>query len=196
MNLMTKIAAGSSLVLFASLSPAMAEECTFEKKADDFEQADVDRLYGCLSDKMKEGYASKEHEVGSVYRDWKVTATGAAAPGAHGNRFLLTFANDVAYDQYVTYNEDGGFSMPVGSVLAKESFSLSKKQKPRRGPLFIMTKVGAGEADEFDNWVYSALQPSGKTMKIKQSFCHDCHVAFEDQDSMGYPDTDVRFESN
>ena len=196
MKFVTKVAAGAAFVIAGSMSQAVAQDCTFDKVKDDFEQADIDALYDCLKDQMAEGYASQGHEVGSVYRDWKVTATGAAAPGAHGNRFLLTFANDTAYDQYVTYNEDGGFSMPVGSVLAKESFTLSKKQKPRRGPLFIMTKVAAGEADEFDNWVYSAVQPKGKVMKIKQSFCHDCHVAFEDQDSMGYPDTDVRFETN
>lgn len=196
MKFTTKVAAGAAFILAGAMSPAMAQECTFDKAKDDFEQADIDALYDCLKDQMAEGYASQGHEVGSVYRDWKVTATGAAAPGAHGSRFLLTFANDVAYDQYVTYNEDGGFSMPVGSVLAKESFTLSKKNKPRRGPLFIMTKVAAGEADEFDNWVYSAVQPKGKVMKIKQSFCHDCHVAFEDQDSMGYPDSDVRFETN
>ncbi len=85
--------------------------------------------------------------------------------------------------------------MPVGSVLAKESYKLSKKGKPRRGPLFIMTKVAAGEADEFGNWVYSAVQPNGKVMKIKQGYCHSCHVAFADQDSLGYPDEDVRLSN-
>lgn len=196
MKFATKIAAGAAFAIAGSMSPAMADDCTFDKAKDDFEQADIDQLYRCLEDKLVEGYGAGGHEVGSVYREWKVTATGAAAPGAHGNRFLLSFANDVAYDQYVKYNEDGGFSMPVGSVIAKESFTLSKKNKPRRGPLLIMTKVAAGEADEFDNWLYSGVQPNGKTMKIKQSFCHDCHVAFEDQDSLGYPDTDVRFETN
>ena len=196
MTFATRMTAIAAVTLAGSLSAAWAEECTFDIKADDFEQADTDRLYACVKDKLAAGYAKEGHEIGSTYRDWQATATGPAAPGPHGSRFLFTFANDVAYEQYVKYNEDGGFSMPVGSVLAKESFKLSKKGKPRNGPLFIMTKVAAGEADEFDNWVYSAVQPNGKNMKIKQSFCHDCHAAFEDQDSMGYPDTDVRFETN
>ena len=197
MKFATKIAAGAAFVIAGSMSPVMAEECTFEKSKDDFEQADIDKLYDCLKDELAEGYASKGDEVAAAYRSWTITATGAAAPGAHSNRFLLTFANDIAAEQYLKYNEDGGFSMPVGSVLAKERFSVHKtKGTPRKGPFFTMTKVAAGEADEFDNWVYGALQPSGKPMKIKQSFCHDCHVAFEDQDSLGYPDTDVRFETN
>jgi hypothetical protein len=55
-----------------------------------------------------------------------------------------------------------------------------------------MSKVAAGEADEFGNWVYSALKPNGKVMKIKQSFCYNCHTNFEGQDSLGYPEEDYR----
>ncbi|MEP5731974.1 MAG: cytochrome P460 family protein [Sulfitobacter sp.] len=196
MKFVWSAAAGVALALVGGLTSAHAEEaCTFEISIDDFEDADVDRLYKCISDDLAEGYAAQDNEVGSVYRDWQVTATRAAAPGAHSNRMLLTFANETAYEPYVQYTSDESFVMPVGSVLAKESFSLTKKGKPRRGPLFVMTKVAAGEADEFGNWVYAAVQPKGKVMKIKQSFCHDCHVAFSDQDSLGYPDTDVRFEN-
>ncbi len=182
----------AGMALAVTGGAAQAEECTFDKKAIDFEQADIDRLYNCVNDKLAEGYAKEGHEIGSTYRDWQVTATGPAAPGPHGDRFLLTYANDVAFEEYVAYREDGGFSMPVGSVLAKESYKLSKKGKPRRGPLFIMTKMAAGEADETDNWLYAGVQPNGKVMKVKQSFCHDCHTAFSDRDSMGYPDPDVR----
>jgi hypothetical protein len=81
-------------------------------------------------------------------------------------------------------------------VLAKESYTLSKKGKGRKGPLFVMTKVAAGEADEFGNWVYSAVKGNGKVMKIKQAFCHDCHQGFANQDSLGFPDTDVRFTTD
>ena len=200
MKTTTKIIAGAAFALAGSLSPAYAEDCVFEKPADEFEQADTDKLYSCIKDALAEGYAKQGDEIGSTYRTWGATATAPAAPGPHGSRFLFTFANEVALDEYIQYRDEGGFEMPVGSVLAKESFSLHKKGKkkgqPRKGPLFIMTKVAAGVADETDAWVYSALQPNGKVMKIKQSFCHDCHAAYEDQDSMGYPDTDVRFESN
>ncbi len=195
MKLVWNAVAGVALALTGAVSTAQAQdECSFEVEVADFEQADIDRLYNCVNDSLAEGYASQGHEIGSVYRDWQVTATGPYAPGPHGDRFLLTYANETAYEDYVKYTSEEGFTMPVGSVLAKESYKLTKKGAPRRGPLFIMTKVAAGEADEFDNWVYSAVQPKGKVMKIKQSFCHDCHVAFSDQDNLGYPDPDVRFE--
>ncbi|MBD3663041.1 cytochrome P460 family protein [Sulfitobacter aestuariivivens] len=196
MKFLIPAAAGTALAFAAMASTASAQDCTFDKKAVDFEQADIDALYACVKDKLAAGYAKEGHEIGSVYRDWQATSTGPAAPGPHGDRFLFTYANDVGYAQYVKYADEGGFAMPVGSVLAKESYKLSKKGKPRNGPLFIMTKVDAGEADEFGNWVYSAVQPNGKNMKIKQSFCHDCHAAFADQDSLGYPDVDVRFSGD
>lgn len=177
--------------------PATAQsDCTFSIEVIDFEQADIDRLYDCVKDDLAAGYAKEGHPVGSVYRDWQATSTGPAAPGPHGDRFLYTFANDTAFADYVSYRDDGGWSMPVGSVLAKESYTLTKEGAPRKGPLFVMTKVAGGEADEFGNWVYSAVQPNGKNMGIKQSFCHDCHQAFADQDSLGFPDTDVRFSAD
>ncbi len=178
-----------------SASGAYAQDCT-STETDPFEidGAGVTALYDCIKDALVEGYSAGDNPIASVYRDWAATATRPGVAGPHGNRFLMTFANDVAAEQYLKY-EDEGVVMPVGSVLAKESFKISKKGKVRRGPLFIMTKVAAGEADEFDNWVYSAVQPKGKAMKIKQKFCHDCHVAYEDQDNLGYPVEEVRISN-
>lgn len=189
-------AAGSVLALFAASTPALAQDCSFDIEIPDFEQADIDRLYACVNDRLPEAYGKEGHEIGSVYRSWQPAATGPAAPGPHSNRFLFTYANEIAYSDYVRYPYDDDFSMPVGSVLAKESWSLNKEGAPRLGPLFIMTKVAAGEADDFDNWVYSAVRTNGKPMEVSQSFCHDCHVAFEGQDSLGYPAFDVQFEVN
>ena len=82
--------------------------------------------------------------------------------------------------------------MPVGSVLAKESISLSvKKKMARPGPLLIMTKMEAGSIPETNDWFYAGLQPNGKVMKIKQSFCHDCRETYEDSDYLAYPVEEV-----
>jgi len=189
---MKKIGIIAAVCSALSASGAHAQDCMSEEK-DPFEidAAGVTALYDCIKGALVEGYSAGDNEVAAVYRDWAATATRPGVAGPHGNRFLMTFANDVAAEQYLKF-EDEGVVMPVGSVLAKESFKISKKGKVRRGPLFIMTKVAAGEADEFDNWVYSAVQPKGKAMKIKQGFCHDCHVAYEDQDNLGYPLEEVR----
>lgn len=158
----------------------------------DLDEAAINALYTCLGDKMAEGYAKGGDAVGSAYRDWQVTATRPAVAGPHGNRALLTFANDIAAEQYLKF-EDEGVVMPAGSVLAKESMTISiKKKKARPGPLFIMTKLDAGASPETGDWLYAGVQPNGKVMKVKQSFCHDCHVGWEDSDMLAYPLEEVR----
>lgn len=185
---------GAAALLFSLASaPAWAADCPVDvTSVADLDNAQVASLYACMKDKMAEGYAKAGDEIGSSYRNWTVTSTQPAVAGAHSNRALQTFANDIAAEQYLKF-ADEGVEMPVGSVLAKESFSVNKKKKIGRvGPLFIMTKVAAGAAPETDDWVYGGLQPNGKPMKFKQAFCHDCHAAWEDQDSLAYPLEEVR----
>ena len=189
----TALAATAALML--SGTAAFAQDCVTDKDPYDLDDAEVTALYDCIKDQMAEAYAKSDVAGAGAFRSWTATATRPAVAGPHGERFLNTFANDIAAEEYLKFAEEG-VQMPVGSVLAKESFSLykkgDKKGQPRVGPLFIMTKVAAGEADETDNWVYSGVQPNGKPLKFKQSFCHDCHAAFEGQDALGYPLEEVR----
>ena len=173
------------------LSSAAYAECTTQTAVDDLEAAEVQTLYDCIKEKMRTGYAAADNAWAKEYTSWGATATLPAAPGTHGGRHLFTFANDVAFDEYVKFADERG-PMPTGSVLAKESFKVTKKGKVKAGPLFFMEKVAAGNADEFGNWVYSAYNPKGKPMKIKQKFCHDCHGKYSAQDALGYPVPDVR----
>ncbi|NRB02580.1 MAG: cytochrome P460 family protein [Rhodobacteraceae bacterium] len=193
---MKKFALAATLCFAAAATTAQAD-CTAVTVEDQFDldEAAINVLYDCLRDKMAEGYAKAGHEVGSTYRDWAITATRPAVEGSHGNRLLLTFANDVAAEQYLKF-EDEGVNMPIGSVLAKESITVSiKKKKARVGPLFIMTKVGLDEAPDTDGWLYDGVQPNGKKMKFKQSFCHNCHSGWSDSDFLAYPVEEVRVSS-
>ncbi|MEO9650477.1 MAG: cytochrome P460 family protein [Roseobacter sp.] len=189
-----KFALGAAFSMIAGA--AFAQDCSqLDAEVEDFfdlDETHVVALYACLEQKMADGYAKGGDEVGSAFRTWAVTSTRPAAEGSHGNRLLQTFANDIAADQYLEFAEEG-FVMPVGSVLAKESISFSKKKKTARpGPLFIMTKMELGSIPETDDWLYSGVQPNGKVMKVKQSFCHDCHTAWGDRDSLAYPLEEVR----
>ncbi len=188
------LAAGFAL----TAGTAMAQEDCAEigvETAWDLDETQIVALYDCLEAKMAAGYAKEGDSVGSAFRSWAVTSTRPAVAGPHGNRLLQTFANDIAAEQYLTFAEEG-VVMPAGSVLAKESISISKKTKTARpGPLFIMTKLDMGGQPETDDWLYAGLQPNGKPMTFKQSFCHDCHSAFSDQDSLAYPLEEVRIGS-
>ncbi len=187
----TSFVAAAAFAMTASMAAADCADVTVED-AFDLDETAINALYDCLGDKMAEGYAKQGDEIGSNFRNWTITATRPAVAGPHGNRALLTFANDIAAEQYLKF-EDEGVVMPAGSILAKESITISiKKKKARPGPLFIMTKLGAGEAPETGDWLYAGIQPNGKVMKVKQSFCHDCHVGWEDSDMLAYPVQEVR----
>ncbi|MDU8942791.1 cytochrome P460 family protein [Ovoidimarina sediminis] len=194
MRIAAPLAATAVAAFFLTAPAARAVDCPVAEGTDRFPLNDEEvlALYDCIKDWMAESYASEGDEIGATYRSWTVTATRPAVAGAHSERFLQTFANDIAAEQYLKF-ETEGVTMPVGSVLAKESFGINAKTNMlRRGPLFIMTKVAAGEAPDTMGWVYSALQPNGKPMTFKQSFCHDCHAGWEDQDALAYPLEEVR----
>ena len=55
-----------------------------------------------------------------------------------------------------------------------------------------MTKMDTRSIPETNDRLYPGLQPNGKVMKIKKSFCHDCHEAFEVSDYLAYPVEEVR----
>ena len=182
--------AAFALTMFAA--PAAHAACTTDVAKDDLTGEQVAALYECIKSELREGYASQAGENTKEYQSWKAASTRPAAVGVHCNRFLMTYVNDTAFEEYTRYSEERG-AMPVGSILAKESFNVSKKNKVRKGPLFFMTKVAAGgDAEPFGNWVYGVFNPKGKAQKIKQKFCHDCHGNYDEQDAMGYPDEEVR----
>ena len=170
--------------------------CIFPKAPDDFEQAEIDKLYECIKEDLYGAYAKEGHEIGANLLEWKVTQTGVGPSFAgHGNRFLKTYSNDIAFDEYIKWRDEGDFSLPVGSVLAKASWNVNKEGKPQKGPLLMMTKLAKGEADEFGNWLYTGVNGAGKDFKVSQKFCHDCHGAYEHQDFLGYPAEEVRIQA-
>jgi len=126
---------------------AFATECTTDvTEKEDIKEAEIVALYECIAHAMAEAYAQSDHAAASEFRSWAVTGTRPGLAGAHSNRFLLTWANPVGAEEYLRFAEEG-VEMPVGSIIAKESFNV-KKGKAVVGPLFLMTKVGADQAPD------------------------------------------------
>lgn len=186
------IAAGVAATLMTGQT-AQAAECKVDVSDTwDLTEDAIVSLYDCIENDMAQGYASKGNETAAAYRGWTVTSTRPAVAGPHGNRLLQTFANDMAAEEYLKFASEG-VDMPAGAILAKESIGINKKKEEARvGPLFIMEKLDAGGAPDAQDWLYSAVQPNGKPMRISQSFCADCHMNWKAQDSLAYPLEEVR----
>ncbi|PWE32159.1 recombinase [Maritimibacter sp. 55A14] len=170
----------------------VVEGCVAKGDPYEMSDAEVKELYDCVKATLERCYALRGDEIASTYREWKATATRPGVAGVHGERFLMTYVNDTGYDEYTKFGSDG-VEMPVGTLIAKESFKVDPDSGATSvGPLFLMEKVAAGTADEYGNWIYSAVQPSGAEMKVSQAYCSGCHAAFEGQDHLGYPLEEVR----
>lgn len=200
MKLAGLISAATFTVLGA-FAPAHAEvtldaNCNVGKSVDDVSYRDAHEVYLCLEKKMFEGYNTgpkkwvNPSHVGQ-YRTWKAASTLPANPGVHSERFLFTYVNPVGAEAYTKFAE--GVAMPVGTVIAKESFNINSKGKASAGPLFFMEKVAAGTSPKTGDWFYTMVGANGKPQGVNvYKACHACHTGYEDTDFLGYPEEEVR----
>ena len=189
------MAAASLATALVAGQAAFAETACKVDTTDPYELSpeQITKLYDCMQAKMVQCYTGAGDKIAAEYRNWTAASTRPAVAGPHGNRLLQTFVNDIGAKQYLKYSSDG-ITMPVGTVIAKESLSVGKGGA-QVGPLFIMTKLEKGASAKTGDWKYSALLPSGKPMKVSQSFCSGCHSAFQDSDGLGYPMEEVRIQN-
>ena len=129
---------------------------------------------------------------------WKRYNTGAYPSGTHGGRMVNNYANAVAAN-YGKFEEFG--SMPVGSVLVKDSFGVNKRGEVRVGPLFTMVKMEKGFNDASADWNYVLITPKGQTRGAtagpnanKVNFCIKCHESAADWDQMFFLPEDYRVQ--
>ncbi len=175
---------------------ALDANCGIGKSADEVSYREAHDVYLCLERKMFDGYNTGDKKwvnpahVGQ-FRTWTAASTLPANPGVHSNRFLFTYVNPIGQSAYQQYAE--GVKMPAGTVIAKESFTISKKGKAKPGPLFIMEKVAAGTSPKTGDWFYTMVNANGKPQAINVfRACHDCHSGFEDTDFLGFPVEETR----
>lgn len=175
---------------------AHAGSCKADKAGEDLSFDEAAAVYDCLKDKMVKGYRKGGKrwipaDYVNDYRNWRLASTGPAAPGVHAGRFLVTYVNDTGFDAYTQYAE--GVEMPVGTLIAKESFTVNGKGNAKAGPLFLMEKVAEGRSPETGDWFYMMVSPKGAPQAVNVvEACHGCHSGYEEQDYLGYPVEEVR----
>ena len=132
-------------------------------------------------------------EFVSEYRAWKLANTAPAAPGFHGERYLMTWVNSTGYDAYTEFRDED-VQIPSGTVIVKESFDVAENGAAKAGPLFIMEKVAEGTSPETMDWYYMMVSATGAPVAVNViSACSECHKEnFGFQGGLGYPVPDVR----
>jgi hypothetical protein len=150
---------------------------------------EMQALYDCLRPLMLEAYRPGGHFASGQWGDWEHFSTRAYISATHGGRYVHNAANDLAAEEYGKY-EDAS-RMPIGSILAKPSFTVSPDGESALGPLFLMEKMTRGWNSDTADWRYAMINADGSTFGITggqnsdgMMFCHECHTAGQDSDYM------------
>ncbi len=151
------------------------------------ELADADALsiYDRILDAMVAGYVKSKNPTAAAYRTWRRYNTAPYLSATHGKRYVNNYANDVA-KAYGRFEEAG--TLPVGSVLAKDSFEVTERGDVVTGPLALMEKMPAGFNPEGRDWRYTMIMPDGSLFGTtngenagRVEFCVECHIAAGDE---------------
>lgn len=147
----------------ANISPARAEE-----------------IYQAIRDQVRDNYARSGDPLFVEYQTWKrFTRLPYRSPN-HGERFVNHYVNDTG-KEYAKYEQAG--SLPVGTIVIKDSFTVTRQGQVKTGPLFLMEKMPAGFKSLAGSWRFMMLRADGSTVGLTggvngqaMKFCAECHA--------------------
>ena len=162
----------------------------------EFSLEDAEAHYRALNQRMDAGYRASDDPVATDYRNWTRYNLGSYRSATHGQRFVNNYANHIAraYGKF----EDAG-RLPVGSIIAKDSFTATADGKLRPGPLFVMEKMEAGFKYVTSDWRYTMIMPDGVVFGVtggenqeRVEYCIGCHLAREAFDHLYFVPENMR----
>ncbi|EEE36866.1 hypothetical protein RKLH11_700 [Rhodobacteraceae bacterium KLH11] len=162
----------------------------------DLTKDDALKYYKSLSGRMARGYAAAQLDVIRNYQNWPLFNDAPYISATHGQRYVNSYANRVA-SNYGTLQE--GEVLPAGSVLAKDSMTVTDEGNTHPGAMFVMEKLPAGTSPETADWRYIMVMPDGSlfgdTMGFRApavAYCHVCHEAVAERDYTFYVPEEYR----
>lgn len=187
---------GALLALLVCLAaPAGAAECTTSAAPAEIGPEEAQRLYDCIESALVETYRDIEGVPGVPdYRGWAVVSSTPFISSTHGHDVINHIANPAARPLYTRWEGMQGRTMPVGAILAKESFEVTDSGAVEVGPLSLMEKAPPGTSPDTEDWIYTRIYPDGRVQRTGAAggqyldFCHDCHSATADHfDALFFP---------
>ena len=177
--------------------PASAPRRHFRLRSPaDLSPARANELYQITKAAQQIGYALSGHPVAKAYQGWKRYNTSPYLSKSHGNHYLNNYANAkaAAYGKF----EDAG-TFPVGSVIAKDSYSATPTGELIIGPLFIMEKMPKSFEYITADWKFTEILADGTVLgqtngkgSERVEYCISCHLSPEEHDLLYFPPKNVR----
>jgi hypothetical protein len=141
--------------------------------------ADAVSIYDRIRDDMVAAYRLSQDPVTDQYYTWRRYNQTPYLSATHGNRYINNYANG----QAKPYGRKGEAPMPVGAVLAKDSFTVTRRGDVFTGPLFVMEKMPPGFSAAARDWRYTMIMPDGSLFGTtdgeggdRVEFCARCHA--------------------
>ena len=180
------------LATAATTAPSLAQDAfkptehfKIERPAD-LKSDDANAIYDGIIKQMAEGYAQSGIPAAKDYLKWRRDNNAPYLSSGHGNRFLNNYGNAVS-NGYLKLRR--GSKMPVGSVLAKDSFTVTDDKEIFGGALFLMEKLADNAKPQTGDWRYVMIMPDGSIFgdnavagDESMQFCHDCHKRVKTRD--------------
>lgn len=156
----------------------------------DLSDGQIEQIYRALKAELERRYERSEETTITKHQSWPRYNTVPYLSSSHGNRYANTYANATAKD-YGRFEKAG--TMPVGSVIAKDTFTVAPNGTVRPGPLFVMEKMQKGFNYVSGDWRYVAILPDGSILGETNGdaaesveFCIACHLVMEKQDHLHF----------
>jgi hypothetical protein len=161
--------------------------------------AEAEVIYERILDRMVAAYRGFGDPAATAYKRWRRYNVAPYLSATHGNRYINNYANAVAKD-YGRLPDRA--SMPPGSVLVKDSFTVTQLGDVFTGALFIMEKMPAGFSPESRDWRYTMIMPDATVLGTTKgegsenvSFCVACHrTAGDRRDHLFFVPKEYRVE--
>jgi len=157
----------------------------------------AENVYQAIREAMRLNYARSSDPVTLAYQNWRRFTAYPYRSAVHGERFVNNYANDTA-ERYGLFEKAG--QMPVGALVAKDSFTVTESGNVMTGPLFLMEKKSKGFDSYTGDWLFLMIRPDGTLVgdtwnrnTESVAFCAKCHnTAPPEQDHLFFMPKDVR----
>lgn len=186
------LAACLLLIVSGAFSPLQSQSSDFNtpehhfsvERPADITAADALVIYDKVRDRMSAGYRLSKDRTAESFVQWRRFNSAPYRSATHGQRYVNNYANAIgkAYGRY-----EAAGPMPVGAVLAKDSFAVTQRGDVFTGPLFLMEKMPPGFRPDAHDWRYSMIMPDGSLFGAtngegseRVEFCITCHEAVQE----------------
>ncbi len=147
--------------------------------------------YAIIRQALQGGYARSGSATAANYQGWRRFNTAPYLSSTHGNHYLNNYVNEIGAAAYGRFEKAG--KLPVGTVVAKDSFSMTRGGEILLGGLFVMEKMPTGFNYVSGDWKYTLIQADGTlfgetngTGSKRVEYCVACHLAVERQDHLWF----------